>query len=78
MGKGIFPVDVRVFERRPSWQLNPAFARRTHCRKGHPFEGDNVIHRRQSDGRLSRLCRVCFNARCRAYQRGRRQAERES
>ena len=78
MGKAIFPVDLSVFQARPAWQDNPAFVRRKACRKGHPFQGDNVIYRRQSDGRLSRLCRDCFNARCLAYQRRRRQEKAEA
>jgi hypothetical protein len=32
---------------------------RTHCRRGHPLSGDNVIHRRQGNGHMGRICRLC-------------------
>lgn len=34
-------------------------ARKTHCPKGHPYEGDNLIISRRSDGTPFRLCRAC-------------------
>lgn len=43
--------------------------RPTHCAKGHPFSGDNLV----MDG-TSRRCRMCRNARQRARRRERRLA----
>jgi hypothetical protein len=50
----------------------PYFQRRTHCRQGHRLWGRNVLRKRQTDGRISRVCRRCFLARTRLYQRQRR------
>lgn len=47
-------------------------ARKTHCRQGHPFSGDNLWARRRG----GRACRTCANAMCRAYMRARRAAAR--
>lgn len=38
---------------------------RTHCKNGHPFEGDNL--KKKSAKRYGRVCRACENARNRAY-----------
>ena len=36
--------------------------RRTHCKKGHPMVGDNVIVKRLMTGEVSRLqCRACLD-----------------
>ena len=36
--------------------------RKTHCKNGHPMEGDNVLWRRRaSDGYMMRFCRECKN-----------------
>lgn len=34
----------------------------THCKHGHPFEGDNVILSVRRNGRVSRQCRTCKEA----------------
>lgn len=37
-------------------------ARKTHCPKGHPYSGDNLIIRKQQrDGGIHRTCRTCHN-----------------
>lgn len=55
--------------------LNPARRnRRTHCKRGHPLEGDNI--RFLNAGR-NRVCRVCDNTR-RLAQYYRRKAKRAS
>lgn len=46
-------------------------ARKTHCKNGHPFEGDNLI-----DTGSSRACRICYNAYMKAYLREKRAKER--
>jgi hypothetical protein len=51
---------------------NPTQQRRTHCRRGHRFWGRNVLYKQQTDGHITRLCRTCFLARTRVYQRQRR------
>ena len=33
--------------------------KKTHCKRGHPFEGDNLILQRQPCGRIKRVCRIC-------------------
>lgn len=38
-------------------------ARKTHCPRGHPLEGDNLKLRYKSGGRIWRECRMCDNAR---------------
>ena len=59
-------------------QANPYFQRRTHCRQGQPLtlwervRGRGILRKRQTDGRISRLCRRCFEARWNAYQRQQR------
>lgn len=41
---------------------------RTHCAKGHPYEGTNLIISIQTrNGRPRRRCRICENARCLLY-----------
>jgi hypothetical protein len=44
----------------------------THCARGHPFSGWNLIVRRMPDGRTKRGCRTCYNVRCREHMRRRR------
>lgn len=39
-------------------------ARKTFCKRGHPFVGDNVIERIRN-GRIHRECRACKNRRAR-------------
>lgn len=41
-------------------------ARVTHCPRGHPYEGDNLILEPRSNGRVRRQCRECHRARGRA------------
>jgi hypothetical protein len=36
-------------------------SRKTHCPKGHPYEGHNLIIRRRKSG-PQRICRECWNA----------------
>jgi hypothetical protein len=62
--------------RDPRRPARGAGKRRTHCRQGHPLRGDNILHKRQTDGRVTRLCRQCFQARWRAYQRQWRRSEK--
>jgi hypothetical protein len=37
-------------------------AERTHCRNGHPFEGDNLVVVQRSNGTSYRQCRICRQA----------------
>jgi hypothetical protein len=39
---------------------------KTHCKHGHPFQGDNVIVRKTRSGR-GRQCRTCINNQARSY-----------
>lgn len=41
---------------------------KTHCPKGHPYSGDNLVVQRGKD----RACRECNRAKCRDYQKRRR------
>ncbi len=47
-------------------------ARKTHCKRGHPFEGDNLVIRRRGGKVLGRECRTCL----RDGERRRRAAKR--
>lgn len=42
--------------------LPAANARKTHCPRGHPLSGDNLVPSRLAKG--ERKCRTCENARC--------------
>lgn len=35
----------------------------THCVRGHPFSGHNLVIERRSNGRFRRVCRTCKNTR---------------
>ncbi|SRR5216683_7072770 len=37
---------------------------RTHCPKGHPYEGENLLIVAKKDGRTKRACRTCQNVAC--------------
>jgi hypothetical protein len=43
--------------------------RRTHCRHGHALRGNNIKRKRQTSGRITRLCRRCYQVRRRVWQR---------
>ncbi len=34
-------------------------ATKTHCPRGHPYGGDNLIHEKSGEGLLRRKCRIC-------------------
>lgn len=36
---------------------------KTHCKHGHPFSGDNLRMKRHVNGRQTRVCRACTQAR---------------
>lgn len=40
--------------------------KKTHCPKGHPYIGYNVISKKESDGRPKRQCRQCKNDQAKA------------
>jgi hypothetical protein len=42
--------------------LSAKRSRQTHCKNGHPLEGDNLIVWTSRNGRPSRVCRTCNNA----------------
>lgn len=49
--------------------LSAQNARRTHCRKGHPLSGSNLLIEIGRTGRPQRRCRECKNARQRKHPR---------
>jgi hypothetical protein len=50
-------------------------AQKTHCPKGHPFDGDNVVHRPEG----GRACKACRAERDKAkYERQKKQREEEA
>jgi hypothetical protein len=51
--------------------------RKTHCKYGHPFSGDNLSLRYTPDG-VKRVCRQCNREWARHYMRQRRAAARET
>ncbi len=42
-------------------------ARKTHCSKGHPLDGHNLILKKRAGGKPYRMCRKCIYARNKAY-----------
>jgi hypothetical protein len=40
----------------------------THCKRGHPLEGDNVYSYVDNNGNLSRRCRLCQKARTQEWK----------
>lgn len=49
-----------------AWKENPPRRLRTHCKRGHPFSGDNLRVHTDSKGQRRRQCRTCLNATNRA------------
>ncbi len=47
-------------------------AQKTHCPKGHPYEGENLIIAKRKDGRLKRICHECRKAWCTKWYHGNR------
>jgi hypothetical protein len=45
---------------------------KTHCPQGHPYEGDNLIVRRQKGGGINRMCRICRRSNSNAWKARRR------
>ena len=43
-------------------------ARKTHCNRGHPLAGENLLVWTATDGRVHRRCRICGNASLRRTQ----------
>lgn len=41
--------------------VGKACAAKTHCVKGHPYEGSNLILRPGRNGKPTRVCRICKN-----------------
>lgn len=63
-------VNVSRGVRKPEMHPN---ALKTHCKRGHPLNGDNLIQR-TIGGRKVRQCRSCVNARKREEERSNRAA----
>ena len=42
---------------------------KTHCAKGHPLDGDNILHVHRSDGCEVRVCRICARNRVAKFRR---------
>ena len=47
-------------------QISANNARKTHCKRGHPFSGTNLIIGSNGKGRTKRICRICESIRYRA------------
>ena len=60
--------------RRSNWP-SAVNARKTHCSRGHPLEGDNVYLYKSPRGRMSRTCRQCQKITERRIRFGRAEAE---
>lgn len=58
------PVTKAENTRRQPYSAAQWQTAKTHCPKGHPYEGDNLILRRQNGG-VARVCRECKLARAR-------------
>lgn len=77
------PNHLQVVTRGQNVLLGEGFAarnaRKTHCKRGHPFDGTNTLHIRYLTGphagQAGRRCRTCVNAAARArYQKKKREA----
>lgn len=55
--------------------LSAANVKKTHCPKGHPYSGENLILASRSDGRKVRQCRECHREFDRRPSRRQRQNE---
>jgi hypothetical protein len=40
---------------------------KTHCPRGHPYSGDNLILEKRSDGGIARRCKICAIAKTKKY-----------
>lgn len=49
-----------------------AHSKRTHCKHGHPFSGDNLTFQMNFNGRPRRVCRTCSRTHCRLAMRRKR------
>lgn len=54
---------------RADYTSNHRNGRKTHCKRGHPFFGNNVVIEKYEGGRIQRKCRECRKARERAAWR---------
>jgi hypothetical protein len=43
-------------------------SRKIVCKRGHPFSGYNLIQKIRTDGRRSRICRICKNIQKKEYR----------
>lgn len=41
--------------------IGPHHGLRTHCRRGHPYEGENLVLEPRTDGGTARRCKACRN-----------------
>ncbi len=48
--------------------LSAINARKTHCKRGHPFSGDNLGTKIDATGRRQRQCRTCMRLHYRNYR----------
>lgn len=68
------PVTRKINVRRgDAWKRN---ASKTHCPKGHPYEGRNLIVSKRGDGTTFRQCRTCLYASTAKSNRKRRERRR--
>jgi hypothetical protein len=55
-------VVTRAENNRRSNSISALNMRKTHCKRGHPFSGDNLVIRAPGrSGRSGRGCRICIN-----------------
>ncbi len=44
------------------------YVNKTHCPKGHPYAGDNLVRVKHKQSKDSRTCRICKNIRSKRYR----------
>ena len=59
------------------WRHHKLNGGKTHCPRGHPYEGVNIVWYRRRNGNLNRICRICQRKCGSAAQRRRRQKAKQ-
>ena len=58
---------------RRSWHGNSANKKKTHCKYGHPFEGDNLAILLRATGKNSRRCNMCHREALERYENNKKE-----
>jgi hypothetical protein len=67
------PTHLRVVTLAENSSMNQS-SRKSHCKRGHPLKGDNLIQRLLP---VIRQCKICYNWKNREFERKKRKESRE-